>query len=196
MSARRGKANQEGETNGVRFVKVGTARALWTLRADTSPEPGERVVPLSAQTIGRAGIGADEPGCVNHGRDAGRELEDQPHGGALLSRCDGGTCHCTLPVDIIYPRPCRTGASVRKSHNPLTCKSELKVSFGVENRTLPRKVVHYAGDIQDHCGSPKIARREDAETEVELRFHREMEAEPPKRKSAANGPADRAAPGT
>ena len=38
--------------NDVRFVKYGVARALRTLRAATSPEPGNRVVPLSAQMIG------------------------------------------------------------------------------------------------------------------------------------------------
>ena len=36
----------------VRFVKDGVARAIRTLRAVTSPEPGDRVVPLSAQMIG------------------------------------------------------------------------------------------------------------------------------------------------
>ena len=38
--------------NDVRFVKDGVARALRTLRAATTPEPGDRVVPLSAQMIG------------------------------------------------------------------------------------------------------------------------------------------------
>ena len=46
------KTNQEGEVNDVRFVKDGVARAIRTLRATTSPEPAERVVPLSAQMIG------------------------------------------------------------------------------------------------------------------------------------------------
>ena len=49
---RRSKTNQEGEVNDVRFVKDGVARALRTLRASTSPEPSDRVVPLSAQMIG------------------------------------------------------------------------------------------------------------------------------------------------
>ena len=40
--------------------------------------------PLGA---GRAGVGAHEPGRVDHRRDAGRELEDEPDGGALLGRC-------------------------------------------------------------------------------------------------------------
>ena len=38
--------------NDVRYVKDGVARALRTLRAAASPEPGDRVVPLSAQMIG------------------------------------------------------------------------------------------------------------------------------------------------
>ena len=52
VTVRRSKTNQEGEVNDVRFVKDGVARALRTLRASTSPEPGDRVVPLSAQMVG------------------------------------------------------------------------------------------------------------------------------------------------
>ena len=52
VTVRRSKTNQEGEVNDVRFVKDGVARALRTLRGATSPEPGKRVVPLSAQMIG------------------------------------------------------------------------------------------------------------------------------------------------
>ena len=52
VTVRRSKTNQEGEVNDVRFVKDGVARALRALRAATSPEPGDRVVPLSAQMIG------------------------------------------------------------------------------------------------------------------------------------------------
>ena len=51
VTVRRSKTNQEGEVNDVRFVKDGVARALRTLRAATSPEPDDRVVPLSAQMI-------------------------------------------------------------------------------------------------------------------------------------------------
>ena len=117
VTVRRSKTNQEGEVNDVRFVKDGVARALRMLRASMSPEPGDRVVPLSAQMIGlrftavaqaagvetssnralgsgRAGVGVDEPGRLDHGRDAGRQLEDQPHGGALLCRGDRGTRRC------------------------------------------------------------------------------------------------------
>ncbi len=36
----------------VRFMKDGVLRAIRTLRAFTSPEPGDGVVPLSAQMIG------------------------------------------------------------------------------------------------------------------------------------------------
>ena len=103
-------------------MKDGVARTLRTLRAATSPEPGDRVVPLSAQMIGlrftaaaqvagvenrvtahsdRVGLASEltEPRCVDHGRDAGRQLEDQPDGGALLCRGDRGTrCRCTLLV--------------------------------------------------------------------------------------------------
>ena len=52
VTVRRGKTNQEGEVNDVRFVKDGMARALRILRAATSPEPDDRVVPLSPQMIG------------------------------------------------------------------------------------------------------------------------------------------------
>ena len=52
VTVRRSKTNPEGDVNDVRFVKDGVARALRTLRAATSPEPGDRVVPLSAQMIG------------------------------------------------------------------------------------------------------------------------------------------------
>ena len=52
VTVRRSKTNQEGEVNDVRFVKDGVARAIRTLRAVVSPEPNDRVVPLSAQMIG------------------------------------------------------------------------------------------------------------------------------------------------
>ena len=72
--------------------------------------PADRVVPLSPKMVGlqfqvaaraagvehvtaplgkgRAGVGAHEPGSVDHRRDARRELEDEPDGGALLGRGD------------------------------------------------------------------------------------------------------------
>ena len=52
VTIRRSKTNQEGETNDVRFVKNGVARAIRTLRAVTSPAPADRVVPFSPQMIG------------------------------------------------------------------------------------------------------------------------------------------------
>ena len=58
VTVRRSKTNQEGEVNDVGFVKDGVARALRTLRAATSPEPRDRVVPLSAQMIGLRFTGA------------------------------------------------------------------------------------------------------------------------------------------
>ena len=51
-TVRRSQTNQDGETNDVRFVKAGVARAIRTLRAFTNPEPAGRVVPLSPQMIG------------------------------------------------------------------------------------------------------------------------------------------------
>ena len=125
VTVRRSKTNQEGEVNDVRFVKDGVARALRTLRAVISPEPGDRVVPLSAQMIGLrftaaaqaagvetrvtahsgrvgAGVGADEPWRVDHRRDAGRELEDLSDGGTLLRRRDRRAWRCsTVPVVLI-----------------------------------------------------------------------------------------------
>lgn len=52
VTVRRSKTNQEGEVTDVRFVKGGAARAVRTLRVATSPEPGDRVVPLSPQMVG------------------------------------------------------------------------------------------------------------------------------------------------
>ena len=52
VTVRRSKTNPEGEVNDVRFVKDGVARAIRTLRAAMSPDPGDRVVALSAQMVG------------------------------------------------------------------------------------------------------------------------------------------------
>ena len=52
VTVRRSKTNEEGETNDVRYLKDGAARAVRTLRVGTSPEPARRVVPLSPQMIG------------------------------------------------------------------------------------------------------------------------------------------------
>ena len=51
ITVRRSKTNPDGEVKDVRFVKDGVARSLRLLRTATSPEPGDRVVPLSAQMI-------------------------------------------------------------------------------------------------------------------------------------------------
>ena len=82
LPRRRGRgveSDQVGETNDVRYLKNGAARAVRTLRSATSPKPADRVVPLSAQMIGlrftAAGIerrvtahsgmeGARERGCT------------------------------------------------------------------------------------------------------------------------------------
>ena len=53
----------------MRFVKDGVARALRTLRAVISPEPGDRVVPLSAQMIGLRFTAAAQ---VRRCRDSGK----------------------------------------------------------------------------------------------------------------------------
>ena len=82
VTVRRSKTNPEGEVNDVRFVKDGVARALRTLRAATNPEPGR----------------------VDHRRDARRQLENQPHGGALLCRRNRGTRCCrTIPIEDLRP---------------------------------------------------------------------------------------------
>lgn len=52
VTVRRSKTDQEGAGRDVRFVKNGVARAIRTLRATTSPNPGDRVVPLSPQAVG------------------------------------------------------------------------------------------------------------------------------------------------
>ena len=50
---RRSKDEPGGRDEGdVRFVKDGVARAIRTLQAATTPEPEDRVVPLSPQMVG------------------------------------------------------------------------------------------------------------------------------------------------
>ena len=74
VTVRRSKTNQEGDVNDVRFVKDGVARALRTLRAATGSEPGDRVVPLSAQMIGlrftaaARAAGVESPMTAHSGR--------------------------------------------------------------------------------------------------------------------------------
>ena len=116
ITVRRSKTNSDGEVKDVRFVKDGVARALRLLRAATSPEPGDRVVPLSAQMIGlrftaaamvagvrepgdctlgprRARVGADKPGCVHLPRDEPTARSSRQRGsgievGALIIAVD------------------------------------------------------------------------------------------------------------
>ena len=124
VTVRRGKTNQEGEVNDVRFVKDGMVRALRILRAATSPEPDDRVVPLSPQMIGLrftaaaraagvesrvtahgpggAGVGADEPRCFDH-RCHARRGTGRPHGSH--GSCDLVTPACSFKkYPICTPR--------------------------------------------------------------------------------------------
>ena len=125
----------------VRFVKAGVARALRTLRAAASPAPDDRSCrsrrkwwgcglrrrpgpPASSRGgdrplgPGRSGVGAHEPGRVDDRRDARRELEDEPDGGALLGRADrraGGCGAVSLSKEVggvVSWRGARCGASV------------------------------------------------------------------------------------
>ena len=52
VTVRRSKTDQEGDARDVRFVRDGVARAIRALRDATSPEPSDRVVPLSPQAVG------------------------------------------------------------------------------------------------------------------------------------------------
>ena len=127
--------------NDVRFVKDGVARALRTLldcHESRAGRPGGPVVGADdrvavhgrgasgrrrqpgdrALGAGRAGVGADEPRRVDHRRDARRELEDQPHGGALLRRSDcRAWSRCALPVGA-RAAPCGREAAGRGAGRP------------------------------------------------------------------------------
>ena len=52
VTVRRSKTNQDGETNDVRYLKNGAARAVRARRAAAAPAPEGRVVPLSPQAVG------------------------------------------------------------------------------------------------------------------------------------------------
>ena len=52
VSVRRSKAHPKGKVSDVQFLKDGIARVRRSPRAGTTPEPGDRVVPLLAQMIG------------------------------------------------------------------------------------------------------------------------------------------------
>ena len=62
VTVRRSKTNQAGETNDVRYLKSGPARAVRELRAATAPAPAGRVVPLSPQAVGLRFTAAAEAG--------------------------------------------------------------------------------------------------------------------------------------
>ena len=66
VTVSRSKTNQDGETNDVLYLKGGAARAVRTLRAARSPEPGDRVMPPSAQMIGLRFTAAAESAGDEH----------------------------------------------------------------------------------------------------------------------------------
>ena len=114
LTVRTSKTNQEGDTADVRYLKNGAANAIRTLRAAGRRRPhgsGDRVVaatdsaPLhrgrprrrhrgardGAQWPGRARGRTDGARRVHHRSHAGRQLENRPHGRALLGRRDRRT---------------------------------------------------------------------------------------------------------
>ena len=147
--------------NDVRFVKDGVARALRTLRAATSPEPGDRVVPLSGaddrvavhgrgggsrrreprhRTLRarRTGVGANRPRRVDHRRNAGRKLEDFEDGGALLRR-GYRRARCCRALSVNHcPPPTFTYAWDPSRHVP----SRSAYSAGA-SLTLASQAVHH-----------------------------------------------------
>ena len=105
VTVRRSKTNQVGETRDVQFVRNGALRAIRTLRAATSPEPGDCVVPLSTQMVGlrftpaAAGIRAPGDGALGTGRAGERSHQSQRVNprrdarrlrGGVCARCDCG----------------------------------------------------------------------------------------------------------
>ena len=115
LTVRTSKTNQEGDAADVRYLKNGAAKAIRTLRAaDADAAPTDRVIGLSplqiqrrftaaaprrrhrgardgAQWPGRARVRTDGARRVHHGSHAGRELENRPHGRALLGGRDRRT---------------------------------------------------------------------------------------------------------
>ena len=90
VTVRRSKTNQVGETNDVRYLKDGAARAVRALRAAAAPAPEGRVVPLSPKMIGLR-ITAEAAGLerrVDYRCDARRQLENLKGGRPLLRRRD------------------------------------------------------------------------------------------------------------
>ena len=106
---------RSGDAADVRYLKNGAANAIRTLRAAAADAaPTDRVIGLSplqiqrrftaaaprrrhrgardgAQWPGRARVRTDGARRVHHGSHAGRELENRPHGRALLGRRDRRT---------------------------------------------------------------------------------------------------------
>ena len=178
ITVRRSKTNQEGETNDVRFVKGGVARAT------QSPEPrprgtvvgtddrpavygrgaGRRHREPSDRSLRprRAGIEVDEPGCVDYRRDARRQLEDQPHGGALFRWRDCGTRCCrTVPLSRCCPPestfhfrriPCSTSAGIRRGDDIRLVAAD--ASDGERPHAVPGR------ESTSSAGSPSTNRRE------------------------------------
>ena len=115
IAVRTSKTNQEGDAADVRYLKNGAAKAIRTLRAGRpDAAPTDRVIGLSplqiqrrftaaarrrrhrgardgAQWPGRARVRTDGARRVHHGSHAGRELENRPHGRALLGGRDRRT---------------------------------------------------------------------------------------------------------
>ena len=113
LTVRTSKTNQEGDAADVRYLKNGAAKAIRTLRA-ADAAPTDRVIGLSPLQIqrrftaaaraagiearvtahsGRVGLASELTGArrVHHGSHAGRQLENRPHGRALLGRRDRRT---------------------------------------------------------------------------------------------------------
>ena len=115
LTVRTSKTNQEGDAADVRYLKNGAANAIRTLRAAAADAlPTDRVIGLSPLQIqrrftaaasaagiearvtahkwpGRARVRTDGARRVHHGSHAGRQLENRPHGRALLGRRDRRT---------------------------------------------------------------------------------------------------------
>ena len=113
LTVRTSKTNQEGDAADVRYLKNGAANAIRTLRA-ADAAPTDRVIGLSPLQIqrrftaaaraagiearvtahsGRVGLASEltAPRRVHHRSHAGRQLENRPHGRALLGGRDRRT---------------------------------------------------------------------------------------------------------
>ena len=133
--------------NNVRFVKDGVARALRTLRAATSPEPADRVVPLSAQMIGLRFTAAAQTAGVErrvtaHSGRVGLASELTSRGASttdviLEARADGGRLpHYrrevlrSLGARARRVDPCKLWSSFRKSKSESWSASFSRGSIG------------------------------------------------------------------